>query len=151
MLTPPRQLIPPLVFQWVCASLICIVNYSMYLIWTLILTTDFWGSEQMWPVFREYLLLLDTWSHLWYIQRSMFALFSNIYSLWDWWLFVIYAVSCVWPQTAWKRCFWYLEFFKIFFSFGLVKLVNGLVNSWVLTVLGSDHALRKSNPWSYFY
>jgi hypothetical protein len=42
------------------------------------------------------LLLLGTWSHLWYIQRPLFALFSNLYFLqvlWDWLLYVIYAIK----------------------------------------------------------
>jgi hypothetical protein len=45
---------------------------------------------------RVCLLLLGTWSHLCYIQRSVCALFSNLHYLqdsWDWWLFVIYAIS----------------------------------------------------------
>jgi hypothetical protein len=40
MLTPPRHLILPLVFPGVCVSLMSL-NYSMYLIWALILTADF--------------------------------------------------------------------------------------------------------------
>jgi hypothetical protein len=41
------------------------------------------------------LLLLGNRSHLCYIQRSMFAPFSNLYfpqNVWDWWMFVIYAI-----------------------------------------------------------
>jgi hypothetical protein len=37
----------------------------------------------------------STWSHLWYFQRSMFALYLDLYFLqvlWDWLLFVIYAI-----------------------------------------------------------
>ena len=41
MLTPPRHLIPLLVFPGVRVSLIFNVDYLMYLIWTLILTADF--------------------------------------------------------------------------------------------------------------
>jgi hypothetical protein len=48
-----------------------------------------------WPVDRGCLLLLGTWSHLWYVQRTVFALFSDLYFLqvlWDWLLFVIYVI-----------------------------------------------------------
>jgi hypothetical protein len=41
MLTPPRHLIPPLMFPWVRVSLIWSVGCSIYLHWTLILTADF--------------------------------------------------------------------------------------------------------------
>ena len=41
MLTPPRHLIPPLVFPGVRVSLIFTVDYLMYLIWTPILSADF--------------------------------------------------------------------------------------------------------------
>jgi hypothetical protein len=41
MLTPPRHLILPLVLPEVRVSLIFTVDYSMYLIWTLVLTADF--------------------------------------------------------------------------------------------------------------
>jgi hypothetical protein len=43
------------------------------------------------------LLLLGILSYLWYIQRFVFASFSDLHflqGLWDWWLFVIYAISC---------------------------------------------------------
>jgi hypothetical protein len=92
MLTPPWHLIPPLVISGIHVSLICIVDCSIYLIWTLILTADFsfswldtliltadcsvcqiwtywfwhwllkWGSQLVWPVDRRCLLLLFTWS-----------------------------------------------------------------------------------------
>jgi hypothetical protein len=49
MLTPPRHLISPLVFPGVRVSLAIIVGYSIYLIYTLTLTTYFlrlkWGSQ----------------------------------------------------------------------------------------------------------
>jgi hypothetical protein len=41
MLTPPRHLILPLLLPEVGVSLIFTVDYSMYLIWTLVLTADF--------------------------------------------------------------------------------------------------------------
>jgi hypothetical protein len=53
---------------------------------TLILTTDFrekWGSRRVRPVNRGCLLPLGTWTHLWYIQRFLFALFSDLYFLQD--------------------------------------------------------------------
>jgi hypothetical protein len=39
---------------------------SVYLIWK-------WSSRRVWPVDRGCLLLLPTWSHFWYIQRSVYA------------------------------------------------------------------------------
>jgi hypothetical protein len=41
MLTPPRHLILPLGLPEVHVSLIFSVDYSMYLIWALVLTADF--------------------------------------------------------------------------------------------------------------
>jgi hypothetical protein len=41
MLTPPKHAIPPLVFPGVHGSLNFTVDYSINLIWTPILTTDF--------------------------------------------------------------------------------------------------------------
>jgi hypothetical protein len=38
---------------------------SIYLIWK-----NWW---RVWPINRKSIPLLDTWSHLWYIQRSVFA------------------------------------------------------------------------------
>jgi hypothetical protein len=40
ILTPPRHPIPPLVFPGVRVSLICTTDYSMHLIWALILSAD---------------------------------------------------------------------------------------------------------------
>jgi hypothetical protein len=41
MLTPPKHLIPPLVFPEVLVNLIVTVDYSIYLIWKLISSADF--------------------------------------------------------------------------------------------------------------
>jgi hypothetical protein len=35
-----------------------------------------WGTRRVWPVDRG-CLLLDTWSHLWFLQGSVFAQFSG--------------------------------------------------------------------------
>jgi hypothetical protein len=91
MLTPPWHLIPPLVFPGVRVSLILIVGYSItstghwfrqrIFPFTWFGHTDFdywflrliWGARRVWPVGRGCLLLHGTWSHLWYIQRSVYA------------------------------------------------------------------------------
>jgi hypothetical protein len=39
---------------------------TIYLIWK-------WGSQRDWPVNRGCLFLHGSWSHLWYIQRSVYA------------------------------------------------------------------------------
>jgi hypothetical protein len=57
--------------------LILTADCSVYLIWT----TDFdywflrliWGARRVRPVGRGCLLLHGTWSHLWYIRRSLYA------------------------------------------------------------------------------
>jgi hypothetical protein len=41
VVTPPRHLIPPLVFPEVCVSLIVTMSCCIYLIWALILTANF--------------------------------------------------------------------------------------------------------------
>jgi hypothetical protein len=79
-------IITPFLIHW---SWRWFVPLNIYLSWNL-------GSQRMWQVDRGCLLLQGTWFHLWYIQRSVFAPFSNLYfqqDLWDWWLFVIYAIS----------------------------------------------------------
>jgi hypothetical protein len=53
------------------------------------------GLLAVWPVNNGCLLLLGTWSHLWCIQRSVFA--HSAICIWDWLLFVIYAISCKAP------------------------------------------------------
>jgi hypothetical protein len=53
------------------------------------------GSLWVRPVNRGCLLLLSTWPHLWYIQMSVFALFSDLYFLqvlWDWLLVFIHGI-----------------------------------------------------------
>jgi hypothetical protein len=57
-------------------TLILTTVRTVYLNWNL-------GSRWMWPVDMGCLLLLGTWPHLWFIQRSVFALFSNLYFLQD--------------------------------------------------------------------
>jgi hypothetical protein len=56
------------------------------------------GPRRVWPVDRGRLLLLSSWSHPWYIKRSVFVPFSDLYflqDLWDWLLFVIYAIFLI--------------------------------------------------------
>jgi hypothetical protein len=65
------------------------------------------GLRRVWPVGRDCLFLLGTWSYLWYIQNSVFALFSNLYFLqnWDWWLFAIWL---------------YIELLTLYWSFDFI-------------------------------
>jgi hypothetical protein len=51
MLTPPWHLILPLLFPGICVSLMMTVDYSIYLIWALILPADFpftWVDFLVW-------------------------------------------------------------------------------------------------------
>jgi hypothetical protein len=47
-------------------TLILTTVHSVYLIWKK-------GSPRVWLIYRGCLLLHGTWSHLWYIQRSLYA------------------------------------------------------------------------------
>jgi hypothetical protein len=70
-------------------------SFLIYWSWLWLIPFIWTGFWLRWQVDRG-CLLLGTWSHIWYIQRSVFAPFSNFYflqDLWDWWLFVIYAIS----------------------------------------------------------
>jgi hypothetical protein len=62
MFTPPRHLIPPLVYLGV---FVCRNVYSSY-------TPDPTNDISRGPCLLGCSLLLDTWSHLWYIQGSVF-------------------------------------------------------------------------------
>jgi hypothetical protein len=54
-------------------TLILTTGRTVYLIWKC-------GSRRVWPVSRGCLLLHGTWSHLWCIQRSVYAHFMNCIS-----------------------------------------------------------------------
>jgi hypothetical protein len=49
--------------------------------------TGYQGTRWVWPVDRGCLLLLGTWVQQWYIQRSVFTLFLDLYFLQDCLLF----------------------------------------------------------------
>jgi hypothetical protein len=72
-------------FSLLDAQILTADDSSVSLIWThwfwLLILCLKWGSRQAWPVDRGCLLLLCTWSHFWYIQRSVFAPFSDLYFL----------------------------------------------------------------------
>jgi hypothetical protein len=51
------------------------------------------GSRRVWPMNRGCLLLHGTWSHLWYVQRSVYAhslicISCGTYEIDYWWLFL---------------------------------------------------------------
>jgi hypothetical protein len=65
---------------------------------------NLWYIRKIQLQFKSAILL--TWSHLWYIQRSVFVPFSDFYflqNLWDWWVFVIYAIPCTVPIITAKN------------------------------------------------
>jgi hypothetical protein len=63
-------------FAWQ-GELILTADCSVYLIWThwfwLLISRLIWGAQRVRPVSRGCLLLHGTWSHFWYIQRSVYA------------------------------------------------------------------------------
>jgi hypothetical protein len=92
-------------FTWL-GVLILRTDCSIFLIWTheiwlLIFFPFEMGHTAGATCQHGCLLLLSTWSHLSYIQRSVFAPFSNLY-FWDWSLFVIYIyISHIYPFIPW--------------------------------------------------
>jgi hypothetical protein len=70
-----NDLIYPHILFWATCCLICfitIVKLFLTLILTMVL---FWknASWRVWSIYRGCLLLHGTWSHIWYIQRSVYA------------------------------------------------------------------------------
>jgi hypothetical protein len=64
-------------FTWL-HTLNLIADCSVWLIWTHRFQRLKWGLWWVWPVDKGCLLLLGPWSHLYHIQRCVFALFSNL-------------------------------------------------------------------------
>jgi hypothetical protein len=63
-------------FLWATCCLICfipIVKPFSTLIFTTVRAVWKYGSRRVWPIDRGCLLLLSTWSPLWYIQMSVYA------------------------------------------------------------------------------
>jgi hypothetical protein len=58
--------------------LISTTDCSVYLIWK-------HDSLQVWPIDRKCLFFLSTWSYLRYVQRSVYAPFSDLYNMQDLW------------------------------------------------------------------
>jgi hypothetical protein len=77
-------------FLWATWCLICFIHVTIVKPFlTLILTTVhnvclLWkkGSRRVWSIDRGCLLLHGTWSHLWYIQRSVYAHPLICFSYW---------------------------------------------------------------------
>jgi hypothetical protein len=130
----PRHLIPPLMSPGVRVSLIFTVLWivlftwfghwfwlrisSVYLIWRADsfrlpnLDTDFdkwfwglqWDSRRVRPVNRECLLLLDTWSHLWFVRGSVLA---HLFTL------LVIPNLCFEVDYSKSLVFWSFHFFQI--------------------------------------
>jgi hypothetical protein len=75
-------------------TLILTTVYTVYLIWKK-------GSQRVWSIDRGCLPLHDIWSHLWYIQRSVYA----------------HSLNCI----SYRTC--EIEYCSLFLSFHVCSLV----------------------------
>jgi hypothetical protein len=51
-------------------------------------------SQQEWPIDKGYLFLPDTWSHFWYIQRSIITLLSFVFPIGLMGMMVVHFLCC---------------------------------------------------------
>jgi hypothetical protein len=74
VLAPPRQIIPSLVFPEVRVSLIFTMDYSIHLVWILILTTDFFPfkglNTQIFIVDCSVYLILTIYFDYWFLPMK---------------------------------------------------------------------------------
>jgi hypothetical protein len=107
-----RVTIALFMFTWL-GELILTADCSIYLIWThwfwLLILHLIWGARQVRLVSRGCLLLHGTWSHLWYIQRSVYAhslicISYKTYGIDYWSLFLsFHYVKCKFIDKDWNK------------------------------------------------
>jgi hypothetical protein len=122
-------------FLWATCCLICFITIVKPFL-TLILTTGYtvyliWkkGSRQVWSIDRGCLLLHDTWSHLWYIQRSVFVhslICIKIEYCSSFLSFLLYTAKVYWLVEAMD----FLAIFIMCFYF-IIRMLNC---DWLMSV-----------------